>query len=846
MTPITLRKTLLALAVTSAPLGVFAETFDLSNGRVEKVGESYPADVTVNGTFNGGDYDAIKFDQTSIEHDLNINATISVERGTNDIQFDNADGLDIGGQTSIGNDLIINGRINVERLAAAGVDITGSFIGNDLVNYATISAKGTTLDNASARAIALSGSDDGGSTHVRDLINEGTLIAEGDHASGIIVANSIVDYVLSNKGSISVTGEQAGGIELRTYSTAEEPFAGKAYASEIDNYGTITAQGAGADGIRIDDAIIDDIYNFGTIKADGTAIVVNAFERTPESIAQGKTRLFITQNSGLLSGSVAAIQANGLDVNLDWNGGKIQGNILGLGGFIHTQGTTEFDGNRIEVGDTLRIGNPTDTVAGNLQLDQAHTTIAGNLLVTGNSSLGLYLSSATVPGSPVLSVTGNAEFANGAQIILAAKEADFNSQGQTYNLIQAGSLSNQGLSVTSTSSLLNIDAYQVSGNSVQAKVTTKNSQQVGEVIATGGGTGNARAAGGAFSSLVFEQLATSNPNDPVRLAFIAASQNPAELAKLAERLAPEVSGGATSAAVSGQSLVSNVTAGRTGSARTGLSSGEAFKDSGVWVQSLYSDADQGLRNGVAGYNAYSSGIALGVDGKVNEQLTLGVAYSYLNTNVNGTTGNKTEVDGHALTLYGGVELGNYFADGSLTYGKNDNTGKRPIAGTTAKADYDSDLLGLNLIGGYVWHVTPQFALEPRVAARYSQVDIDGYSEKGSSAALKVRAQRYEAGELGAGVRAVGNLAVGQGTLVPQAKLMAYHDLIADQVASTSTFVLGNTPFATSGAKPARNSYEASVGVDYRLGAVTVGLNYDYLSKSDFNADTFTAKVRYDF
>ncbi|MCY1186510.1 hypothetical protein D9M73_273890 [compost metagenome] len=76
--------------------------------------------------------------------------------------------------------------------------------------------------------------------------------------------------------------------------------------------------------------------------------------------------------------------------------------------------------------------------------------------------------------------------------------------------------------------------------------------------------------------------------------------------------------------------------------------------------------------------------------------------------------------------------------------------------------------------------------------------------------------------------------------------MAYQDLIGDQTASTSTFVLGGTPFATNGAEPARSSFEAGVGVDYRVGALTLTAGYDYLTKEDFNADTFTAKVRYDF
>ena len=44
----------------------------------------------------------------------------------------------------------------------------------------------------------------------------------------------------------------------------------------------------------------------------------------------------------------------------------------------------------------------------------------------------------------------------------------------------------------------------------------------------------------------------------------------------------------------------------------------------------------------------------------------------------------------------------------------------------------------------------------------------------------------------------------------------------------------------------RNSYEAGIGTDYKLGAVTLGVNYDYIGKSGFDADVFSAKVRYDF
>ena len=76
--------------------------------------------------------------------------------------------------------------------------------------------------------------------------------------------------------------------------------------------------------------------------------------------------------------------------------------------------------------------------------------------------------------------------------------------------------------------------------------------------------------------------------------------------------------------------------------------------------------------------------------------------------------------------------------------------------------------------------------------------------------------------------------------------MAWHDLIADQVNSNSAFLAGGSTFVTNGSAPTRASYEGRIGVDYELGAVTLGLGYDYLGKADYSADTFKAKVRYDF
>ncbi|MGV8842043.1 MAG: autotransporter domain-containing protein [Pseudomonas sp.] len=859
MASLNLRKTLLALAITGAALPAYAQTLTLTDAGLLKEDQTFSEPVEVTGTFSSdnSDLDAIEFNSVMFEKDLLLNAAINANG-------DNADGLDLsqsgddnfplamGPATEISGSLINKGNISATGGAATAMLIDPAVIGGDLINQGTLSTTGEPFEGEGARALEFSGQSE---IH-GDLINTATgkILAEGTNATGILLMGGEIDGKLINQGLIQVSGVDATAIDA----TSNE-FGGwsdRVDLGGIENHGSIIAKGDDAVGLMLDGVSFASsaaqVINTGSIQADDAAIQIGSFDID----GQGDRNPLKISNSGTLTSLDEAIDASEASdpVYLSWNAGTISGNLIDLS-TIEINGDVTFNGTDARVdGANIRmkndgwidVGSTSDQVVGHLELGQAHTSIDGNLYVAGNSSLGLNLSSATDANKAVLSVSKTAEFGEGSKLKLQAKGADFSANGTTYRLVEANEIIDNGLQVVSSSSLLTVDSFTVDGNSIVSKVTAKGIDEVAEVIQSSGGSTNAQAAGAAFSQVVIKQLAQSNPNDPVRQAFIAASENPVALAKLTEQLAPEVNGGSTTAAVTGQTLISNVTGSRTSSSRQGLSSGEAFKETGVWVQTLYSDANQDLRDGVAGYNAYSRGIAVGADGKLNEQLTLGLAYSFLNTDVNGDTGNKTEVDGHAFTLYSGYEQGNYFLDSSLTFGVNDNSSKRQIASTTATGDYDSNLLGLNLVGGYSYRLSDELLIEPRVAARYSLVEIDGYNEKGSSAALKVEDQRYEVAELGAGVRVAGSFAMGQGTLEPQAKLMVFHDFAADQASSTSTFVLGGTPFTTSGAKPARNSYEAGVGVDYLLGAVTLGVNYDYVGKTDFNADTFTAKVRYDF
>jgi outer membrane autotransporter protein len=584
----------------------------------------------------------------------------------------------------------------------------------------------------------------------------------------------------------------------------------------LNNSGSISGT---FDGINNNNTSITTLNNSGSISGSFHGInntntssittLNNSGSITDIYLAGLGAAMTINHNDGAIGGAGSAINAfsAGQAVTLNWNGGTISGNLYGLK---------------------------------TLNLNQDHASLNGNLFMPAGSTIRMRLTADN--SAPVLNLgTGNFNLGNGSTIKLSPSANNFSVDNQTYTLILGnGQGIAQGLSVTSDSTYLTvIGAPDVSTLTIKATVSIANASQASANIAQAGGSPNAQRAGGAITPLL-SAMASANPDDPV-LTALSGSQ----AVQTSEQLVPDLNGGALFGANT-LSYQADLNAGQRTQGLRGASAGDTFVERGLWIKALNSNANQDQRAGIAGFDANSNGIAIGADGKLNDQLTLGLAYSYLNSDIDSDNGNQTEIDGHAITLYSGYEQDAWFLDSSLTVGLNHNDSTRTIAGTKAKGDYDSQLFGLNVLGGYGFQLDNGVLLEPRAAARYGRVDIDSYGEKGSIAALRVEDQRYEVAELGAGLRVAGSLPLGKGTLQPEAKVMVYHDFAADQVSSDASFVFGGSSFIANGATPARTRYEAGVGLEYKLAATTFGVSYDYSGKDDFQADTFQAKVRYDF
>jgi len=854
----TFRKTLLTLAISAAPLPSLAQTVTLNDSGFRSEHQVINDDLAFAGSFTGQDKSAIHLFDTRVMGDLTFNSTVNDNDQTVIATTHDSDGIHLA-SSNLSGELLQLGNVKTSSSGGAALRLRASILDADLRNLGQL--------KSTAGAFAVSGvqnhgidlaSPNTGTTLIRgDVINaEGALIeASSPVARAINVAGANLEGKVINRGTIRASGSNAIGILA---SSSPDSRGISAVLAGVQNHGELFASSEGIllDGATLTDTFGQHVVNTGRVTTSGTAIRIGNVAldgpgMQPWQKANGDLNIY---NSGGIWADVAIdASASNHPVELILReGSETYGTLSGIANIEvegdSTYGTTVINRGSADIRlvndgwiDVGSAGDPAVT----LHFDSDHTRIDGNLRVADNSAMGLLLSEMTIPNEAIVRVSGTTEFGQNTRIALTPEGDDFQAGGTRYLLLEAGQVKVLDASgtpkVVSTSVMLNVTSSTLEDNKVYAVVSTQPTERLEQIVAGQGGDSNARQALGNLAESGL--LARLGKQDPLFLA--AAGADEARLARLAEQLAPDVSDGARQAAMASQRLIGNAIASRSSSLRAPHAS-EARRASGVWMQSLYSDASQQQRDDIAGYNAYSRGMAVGADAQLDDQFTLGATYSLIDSDINSQRGNKTQVQSHAFSLYGIYTLDNYFVDASLTYGINDNEGKREIAGTRAKSDYDSNLLGLNLVGGYSWQLNPRLLVEPRLAARYTRVDIDSFNEKGSSAALKVEAQRYEAIELGVGVLVASQLPLGAGTLEPQLKMMAYHDFAADPVQNTATFVLGSTPFVSHGASVARNSYEAGLGADYKLGAVSVGVSYDYVGKSGFDADVFSARLRYAF
>jgi outer membrane lipase/esterase len=252
-----------------------------------------------------------------------------------------------------------------------------------------------------------------------------------------------------------------------------------------------------------------------------------------------------------------------------------------------------------------------------------------------------------------------------------------------------------------------------------------------------------------------------------------------------------------------------------------------------------------------GYNFTLGGFTAGADYRLLDNLLLGLAAGYSNTNSSFSgSGGSVVAQTIPVTAYAAYFPGSLYAYGSLGYAHNFYDLKRGInfGGLARTASGSTDGNQFNLYGetGYDFKLS-RLILTPSATLAYSVLGVNGFTEEGAgSLNLKVASQTASSVQTGLGGRLTLPLRVGSVKIIPQGYAFYQHEFANGSRGLNASLSQGSSfnfqtdapkrDFALVGASIAAGlkknlyaqvNYNAELGGNLRTQSVNAGLRWEF-------------------
>jgi hypothetical protein len=274
----------------------------------------------------------------------------------------------------------------------------------------------------------------------------------------------------------------------------------------------------------------------------------------------------------------------------------------------------------------------------------------------------------------------------------------------------------------------------------------------------------------------------------------------------------------------------------------GISAGESMSANSGFIQVFGSEVKQSNttennNQTVFGYEADTSGVAIGFDGVTESGTVLGLSLSNSETDVagKGAGQSKNTVTTYTASVYADKATETGYIEGSLTYGMSENKASRRLTAgglnRTYTGDYDSTSVSVKIGGGAPKETSQDVFVTPYGSLTGSMISTDTYTEKSGLAAdnLRLKVQSDDITSLvgSAGIKA--HIVSDYGT--PMISLQVNNEFGDTTISHTNSYQGGGDAFKTnSKVEP----LSATLGLGYTFGSDRASLNIGYEGTADDN------------
>ena len=550
---------------------------------------------------------------------------------------------------------------------------------------------------------------------------------------------------------------------------------------------------------------------------------------------------FKTQNPVDISGGTVNIAENS---SLGWASVDEDSDIdLRSGAILNLAGTLNAN---IESPGTINIQNSNSKIAGSVEISNGgvmnvglnKATIGGDITFDAGSTLNM---SVTDEGNGLLSAR-NIHADEGSKLALTISKTMEIGDSDNITLFETtGKFDNN---FTNEISNNRYKITSIDGGTYNIKYENSASDVVNDAGGTSSNASTAEAWDGMKDNTSVSATAQSIASKLNNLSQKDSKAYVDALTAVAPEVAPMVQKTQTETANQVFGAVSTrLTGGSVSTGGEGMSSGDnIFERAAMWVQGLFNKSKLDDTSKSYGFDADSSGVAMGAEKYVTEDTKIGLGYAYTNTDIDGFM-RSTDVDTHTAFVYGEYKPSNWYVNGIASYSWSDYSEDKNVSGVGVKADYDAETFGLQAMTGYDMQLK-HFGLTPEVGLRYVHISQDGYTD---SADQKVSSSDSDilTGVIGAKVSKTWTLENGM-NIKPEARIAATYDLMNDDVNSVVTLANGSA-YMVEGDALDRFGMEFGAGVTAEVNDnVEFALGYEGKFREDYQDHTGLVNLKYKF